>query len=141
MAGAIDCTHVMIKAPTDIRVDYFSRLQRYDIMVLAVADGKKRFLDVAAGFPGSLHDARMLRNSRLYRRCKNQELLTGPTMNVLGRAIGPYLVADSAYFLAPWLQKIYPEGTLDPDEIAYNEELSSARVSVECAFGKVVGVF
>ena len=56
-------------------------------------------------------------------------------MNVLGREIGPYLVADSAYFLAPWLQKVYPEGTLDPDEIAFNEELSSARVSVECAFG------
>lgn len=42
---------------------------------------------------------------------------------------------QSAYFLAPWLQKVYPEGTLDPDEIAFNEELSSARVSVECAFG------
>lgn len=30
---------------------------------------------------------------------------------------------------------LYPEGTLDPDEIAFNEELSLARVSVECAFG------
>ena len=135
VAGAIDCTHVTIKAPTDSRVDYFSRFQRYDIIVQAVADGKKRFLDVAAGFPGSLHDARVLRNSRLYRRCENQELLTGPTVNVLGREIGPYLVADSAYFLAPWLQKVYPEETQDPDEIAFNEELSSARVSVECAFG------
>ena len=77
---------------------YFSRFQRYDIIVQAVADGKRRFLDVAAGFPGSLHDARVLRNSRLYRRCENQELLTGPTMNVLGREIGQYLVADSAFF-------------------------------------------
>ena len=68
VAGAIDCTHVTIKAPTDSRVDYFSRFQRYDIIVQAVADGKKRFLDVAAGFPGSLHDAHMLRNSRLYGR-------------------------------------------------------------------------
>ena len=74
VAGAIDCTHVTIKAPTDSRVDYFSRFQRYDIIVQAVADGKKRFLDVAAGFPGSLHDARVLRNIRLYRRCENQEL-------------------------------------------------------------------
>lgn len=56
-------------------------------------------------------------------------------MNVLGREIGPHLVADSAYFLAPWLQKVYPEGTQDPDEIAFNEELSSARVSVQSAFG------
>lgn len=56
-------------------------------------------------------------------------------MNVLGREIGPYLVDDSAIFLAPWLQKVYPERTQGPDEIAFNEELSSARVSVECAFG------
>lgn len=31
--------------------------------------------------------------------------------------------------------KPYPEGTRDPDEIAFNKELSSARVQVECAFG------
>jgi len=56
-------------------------------------------------------------------------------MHVLSREIGPYLVADSAYFLAPWLQKVYPEGMQDPYKIAFNEKLSSARVSVECTFG------
>ena len=100
-----------------------------------MADGKKRFLDEAAGFQGSLHDVCMFQNSRLYRRCENQELLTGPTVNVLGREIGPYLVADTAYLLAPWLQKVCPQGMQDQDKIAFNEELSLARVSVECAFG------
>ena len=38
-------------------------------------------------------------------------------------------------FWLPGYKKVYPEGTQDPDEIAFNEELSSARVSVECAFG------
>lgn len=99
-----------------------------------MAAGKKRFLDVAAGFPGSLYDVRVLRNSHLYRRCKNQELLTGPTMNVPAERL-VHICGDSAYFLAPWLQKVYSEGTQDPDEIAFNEELSSARVSVECTFG------
>jgi len=56
-------------------------------------------------------------------------------MHVLSREIGPYLVADSAYFLAPWLQKVYPEGKQDPYKIAFNEKLSSARVSVGCTFG------
>lgn len=31
--------------------------------------------------------------------------------------------------------KPYPEGTWDPREIAFNKELSSGRVKVECAFG------
>lgn len=79
----------VLTAPTD-----FSRYQRYAIIVQAVADGKKRFLDLATGFPGSLHDAHVLQNSHLNRRCENQELLTGPTMIVVGQEIGPYLVAD-----------------------------------------------
>lgn len=59
-------------------------------------------------------------------------------MNALGQEIGPYLLADSAYFLATWLQKVYREGTQDPDEIAFNEELSCSRVSMECAFGILI---
>ena len=31
--------------------------------------------------------------------------------------------------------KPYPEGTRDRNEIRFNEQLSSARVKVECAFG------
>jgi len=48
------------KVPADSRVDYFCRLQRYDIIVQALADGKKRFLDVATGFSGFLRNDHML---------------------------------------------------------------------------------
>ena len=49
--------------------------------------------------------------------------------------IKPYLVGESAYPLASWLQKPFPEATKDPEEIAFNKALSNARVAVECAFG------
>ena len=65
---------------------------------------------------------------------KRGNILTQPTVNVTGHDIGRYLLGDSAC-PSPWLMKLYPESTWDPREIAFNKELSSARVKVECAFG------
>ena len=135
IVGAIDGTHIQIKAPPDDAVDYFSRYHQHDIVVQAVADGKRRFLDFSAGYPGCMHDARVLRNSSLFRHAENGDILTEPTVMVSGQEIGPYLVGDSAYVLSPWMMKVFPKGTRDPDEIEFNRELSAARVSVECAFG------
>ena len=33
--------------------------------------------------------------------------------------------------------KPYPEATRDPGEITFNKELSSPRVAIECAFGRL----
>ena len=100
VVAAIDGTHDKIKTPKESGPDYFSRLQQHDVVVEAVADGEKRFLDVAAGFPGSMHDSRVLRNSSLYQRITNNELLLGPTERVAGREIRPVLLGDSAYPLS-----------------------------------------
>ena len=43
-------------------------------------DGRKLFLDFAAGFPGSLRDA--LRNSTLYRRAESNEVLRNCTAQI-----------------------------------------------------------
>lgn len=135
IVGAIDGSHVRIKTPSDSAADYFSRYQQHDFIIQAVVNGKKVFTDFACGFPGSMHDARVLRGSAIFRSAEQGEILTAPTVIVGGREITPYLVGDSAYPLSPWLMKPYPEGTRDPQEITFNKELSSARVQVECAFG------
>ena len=62
IVGAIDGSHI-IAAPPDSAVDYFSRYQQHDFIVQAIVHGKKRFPDFVSGFPGSMHDARVLRNS------------------------------------------------------------------------------
>jgi len=134
VAGAIDGTHIQIKAPDESAVDYFSRYQQYDFVVQGVVDGHKLFLDFAAGCPGSLHDARVLRNSTLYRRAEGNEVLKSPTIQIGHHEFRLYLVGDSAYSLGPWLQKPFTEATRDRDEISFNRELTAARVSVDCAF-------
>ena len=60
IARAIDGSHIKIRAPRESAVDYFSRYQEHDVVVQAIVNGKKLFIDVAAGFPRSLHDARVL---------------------------------------------------------------------------------
>ena len=135
IVGAIDGTHIKIVAPRDSAVDYFSRNQLHDFIIQAVADGKGLFLDFAAGYPGSIHDARVYRNSLLYLRANNGDILKEPVERIGITDIQPYLVGDSAYPISPWLMKPYPEATRDPGEITFNKELSSARVTIECAFG------
>ena len=135
IVGAIDGSHARIKSPKDNAVDYFSRYHQHDFIIQAVVNGQKLFLDFACGFPGSMHDARVLRRSAIFRKAEQGEILSAPTVHINGNELGPYLVGDSAYPLSPWLMKPYPEGTRDRNEIRFNKELSSARVKVKCAFG------
>ena len=56
--GAIDGTHIKIKAQKESAVDYFSRYQQHDVAVQGIVDGRKIFMDIAAaaaaGFLGIL---------------------------------------------------------------------------------------
>ena len=126
VAGAIDGTHIKIIAPRENALDHFSRCQQHDFIIQAVVDGGGKFIDAVCGFPGSAHDARVLRNSELYYNAERGNILQAPVVTIGGRDIRPYLVGDSAYPQAPWLIKPFPEGTRDPEEQTFNKELSRA---------------
>ena len=131
VVGAIGCSHIQIKAPAESAIDCFSRYQQYDFIVQGVVDGRKMFLDFAAGFPGSLHDSRVLRNSTLYRRAEEGEILADPTAQLGSQNIKPYFVGgNTTHPLRSWLLKPFPVSTEDQDEIAFNKELSAARLPV-----------
>ena len=128
VVGSIDGSHIRIKAPNDSAPDYFSRYQQYDFIIQAIVDGKKVFMDFACGYPGSMHDARVLRRSTIFQRAEQKNVLTQPTVNANGHDIGPYLLGDSAYPLSPWLMKPYPEDTRDPREIAFKWHVNPKNV-------------
>ena len=98
------------------------------------------FLDTAIGYRGSMHDAPVLRNSELFRKVENGNILREPVVNINGNDIRPLLLRDGAYPLLPWLLKPYPNNTvLNPTQRRFNKVLSSARVTVELAFGVLKG--
>ena len=49
------------------------------------------------GWPGSVHDARVLANSLLYRKVTNRQLLQGSSLRYGSHEIPTLLVGDSAY--------------------------------------------
>lgn len=61
---AIDGSHVRIKPPQQYRLDY---LNYKGFHSLNICDSNGRFLDIFVGYPGSVHDTRIMKNSSFYR--------------------------------------------------------------------------
>ena len=134
--GAIDATHVEIIAPENSSKDYFYRKQKFTINTQAVVDGKLKFIDVSTGFPGSVHDARVLRASSIYNTAERGDILNSPLAYIENQPVKPFIIGVGADPLSSWLLKPYSEnGALTRSKIKYNKTLSSARSVVERAFG------
>eukprot|EP00794_Sanderia_malayensis_P020827 gene20827-22871_t len=58
--GAIDGTHMKIRALKENEKDFYSRYQQYDVVCQGIVDGNMKFLDIVAGFPGSMHNGRVV---------------------------------------------------------------------------------
>ena len=141
VVGAIDGTHIEIMAPsTDSKADYYSRKQRYTINTQAIVGSNLIFLDVATGFPGSVHDARILRSSQVYAKSEAGEILIKPEKVINNENFRPLLLGDGAYPQTSWLIKPYANNIrLTHTQKKFNKELSSARVTVERGFGLLKG--
>jgi hypothetical protein len=95
VAGAIDGTHIHICKPFLGLEDYFFfKTSGYSIQMQAVINRRKKFLDVAVGMHGSIHDSRMLRRSSLYQQAEKGTLLD-PAVSFEGFI--PYLLGDAGY--------------------------------------------
>ena len=135
--GAIDCTHVKILAPAlEEKADYFSRKQTYTVNTHAIVGANLVILDIATGFPGSVHDSRVLRHTSVFRRAENQEILPSPEDIIEGQRVGPLILGDGSYPLLKWLIKPYNFGpALSRSERKFNRKLSSVRSAAERCFG------
>jgi hypothetical protein len=128
--GAIDGTHIRIVAPHEHPQAYVNRKKFHSIILQGLCARNLQFLHVVAGWPGSVHDARVLRNSDIWNICPNW---CGPDNHIIG---------DGAYPLQTWLLKPFRNnGHLTRTQRRYNFHLSSARAAIERAFGLLKGRF
>ncbi|KAI4471245.1 hypothetical protein MML48_1g05040 [Holotrichia oblita] len=109
--GAIDGCHVRIDKPNEDAESHINRKGYYSIQMQVVCDHNRKIRDVFVGNPGSVHDARVFRNS--------------PIGNTLEEKCGQYfLLGDSAYPLKRNLMTPFKDrGQLTPRQINYNIRL------------------
>jgi len=140
VVAAIDGSHIPIKKPPDSGEDYCNRKFFYSYVVQGIVDSSKLYLSVSTGYPGSMHDARVLRLSEVFRAAEADEILNEPTFDVNGTIIRPLILGDSANPLKTWLLRPFKDnGALNQHQKNFNNHLSVARVKVEHAFGETKG--
>ncbi|MCO5548180.1 hypothetical protein L7F22_001638 [Adiantum nelumboides] len=135
VCGAMDATHIQMEKPKgELGLDWFDRNKNFSMLVQAVVDSDMRFLDVFAGFPGSVNDSRLLKNSALYSCVEHGLILNGPKYVHGSFSMREIIVADGGYPLLPWLMRPYT-APITATEKLFNYKISSTRIVVERAFG------
>lgn len=142
VGGAIDGTHIPIISPTHSPDCYYNRKGFHSIIMQAVVDSFLKFTDVCVGWPGRVHDARVLANSHIFNIAERfQTAYPGSDVAILGDTEIPVLLlGDPAYPLKRWLMKAYPETPgMRREAREFNYKLSCCRILVERAFGLLKG--
>ncbi|XP_036144255.1 putative nuclease HARBI1 isoform X1 [Monomorium pharaonis] len=126
---AVDGMHIEIPAPNVDPKSYYNRKGFHSIILQGICDAKCQFIDIFIGWPGATHDARVWRESPI-----GQALAEDPTLI----PEGTHILGDSAYSLQPYLLTPFRDnGHLSRRQKLYNAKLSSKRVVIEQAFGRL----
>ncbi|XP_059188162.1 uncharacterized protein LOC131970756 [Centropristis striata] len=124
--GAIDGCHIRIKAPHGPHAqDYLNRKLFHSVQLQAICDSTGKFLDIFVGYPGSVHDTRVLRNSPVF-------------VSGCYPPPGHFIVGDGGYpcLSAPvTLITPYREPVRGRVEARFNGHHARARSIIEPAFG------
>lgn len=121
--GAIDCTHILIKRPGNFKDEFVNRKGLNSFNVQATCNAKEQFTSVDCEWAGSVHDARIWKNSDIFHIMQDN-------------VSGALLLADEAYPLTPWMMTPYRDPANRAQKI-YNIIHKRERVIIERVFGQV----
>jgi hypothetical protein len=103
-------------------------------------DDKYRFININVVQPGKHHNAFVLRNSPIFQSAEERTLLPDSTELFNTVDVPLLLIGDPAYLLKRWLMKVFPNvAGLNERQKKFNYRLFRARMTVECAFGRLKG--
>ncbi|XP_054091976.1 putative nuclease HARBI1 [Zeugodacus cucurbitae] len=121
--AAMDCTHVRIISPGGDEAELFRNRKNYfSINVQTFCDSNLNIMDIVARWPGSSHDAIILKNSRVFSQFE------------AGKFGNSIVVADSGYPCNRWIMTPLLK-VQTPEEALYNESQIRTRNCVERQYG------
>lgn len=127
--GAIDGTHIKIRAPSEDANSYINRKGFHSINLQVVCDSRGQFTHVYAGQVGSVHDSRVFRNSAVARFVELPEIYFPNASHIIG---------DAAYGIHSHIMVPFRNtGHLTNRQKNFNYCLSSTRMAVERAIGSL----
>ena len=124
VAGLIDGSLINIDAPTQHEEAFVDRHGNHSINVLAVCGPHQEFYYVTAKWPGSVHDARILRNCSLARQWNSG---WRPFENAV-------ILGDSGFGLSDWIIPPITAGQRNSSTERFLRAHKSTRRIVENAF-------
>lgn len=130
--GCVDGTHILISGKNDN--SYYNRKDTYSILLQAVCDYKQRMINVTCGWPGSYHDARVWKFSKIYEKLTQEKDEWLPP--------NTYLLGDSAYPLDTLIMVPFRDnGHLSRSQKLFNQRLSSTRNVIENTYDRLKLLF
>lgn len=136
--GVIDGSHIPIIAPEEYPNGYINKKGWHSIVLQAVVDANGLFWDLCIGYPGSVHEAKILRCSYLWDKLKDGQLLGQNTVSISGCDVGHYLIGDTEHPLQNWLMRPFSETDgLTSQQQRYNSRLGCARSVVDESFERL----
>uniref|UniRef100_A0A3B3SB28 Putative nuclease HARBI1 n=1 Tax=Paramormyrops kingsleyae TaxID=1676925 RepID=A0A3B3SB28_9TELE len=118
--GALDCTLIAIKTPSQYKFYYVNRKGFHSIKVQIIADSHLNILNFVARWPGGTHNSFIVRNSSV-----------GVRLDRGNDEDGWHIGECDSYALKPWLMTPIPNPATVQEQ-NYNRAHVQTRSTVEC---------
>ena len=117
--GCVDCTHVKIATPAVNEHEYVNRKNDHAINVQLICDADASIINCVVHWPGSVHDARILRESPVIIK-----------FETMPRPLERFILGDRGYMLRDWLLTPYIH-VANAEQQCYNDSHCATRCIIE----------